>query len=335
MHVIHTISDDIYRQAEALNDFTLYHTQGWHQFLSATFGWQVQAAIDYNKMGQLCWFLPFVRKYRLTKHIAISLPFSHRIGAAWTGDISPQSLNMLKPLEIHEETSLVNAAYVSSNYVSIVNIAKFEDEDALFSSLQKSSIQRKITKAYKQSFTLKTDLTSQVLTDFHNLQSVTRQRQGMPTYPSRFFHNMAQSLSKHMMSIHIAYAGQTPLAGVIFWHFQGTAIYAYGAVTDDRDSLRTGVNQLVMWEGIRHAFAKGCHTIDFGTTPQHLDSLLDYKSKWGASSTRLKYTYLNDDTEAPTVDRESKIVKLASEVLQQLPFPVFKYVSPILLRLAI
>ena len=335
MQILKHIPDEIYTASESLNGLTLYHTKSWHQFLKRVFGWQVQAAIAYDDAGQLGWFLPFVRKLRMAKVLNVTLPFSHRIGPAWSDGLPILDVQCLAPLEIHECLKVLKAQYIVKNVVTHLDLTRFPDEDGLFSALHKTGIQQPLRRSEKYDIEIKTEKSDTNIDAYYQLEALTRQRQGAPMYPPHFFAEMFAILPDDQVQLQVAYMDGDCVAGNIFWRFRDTAIYAYSAVTSDREILRTGVNQRVLWEAIRAAMQTGCTLVDFGTTPAHLDGLLTYKQRWATESEDLPYTILQESTVAVTLDRESRMVKLAESVLQRLPLPLFKQVSPLLLRLAI
>jgi lipid II:glycine glycyltransferase (peptidoglycan interpeptide bridge formation enzyme) len=135
------------------------------------------------------------------------------------------------------------------------------------------------------------------------------------------------------MQLYLAVLNHKPVSGVIFLYYGDQAVYGYGASTNDRSIWPLGVNQLVMWEAIKDAYQRGYRWVDFGRTPQSHTSLLAYKEKWGAVSSPLEYSYYGSRT-SPS-QRENTVVKIASRFLQLMPYPLFKHISPTILKNAI
>lgn len=325
--VIDQIPDDLYREVENWTDHTIYHTKAWHQVLETTFGWKVKALLAYDN-NEMVAYLPFIRKRRLLKKSNVALPLSHHVGFAMYSDTvrlnEPTDIN----IEIHAPAKWDNASQRSSYVVTTLQLSDYSSTDSLFESLHKSSIQRKIKKAMKCEFEIQTAPTATCLTDFTHLQALTRHRQGSPTYPSAFFHHMADALTDNFQ-VSMAYYDGKAIAGIIFLYDKDRAIYGYGASLPDTDLLRLGVNQLVMWEAIKTAFGKGLSIIDFGITPMGHESLRQYKEKWAAKSEPLPYTYVGD---SDNIKRESSSVQLVSNILQHTPYMLFRLFSPLLLR---
>jgi predicted N-acyltransferase len=316
--------------------WNIYHSEAWHRFLQGTFGWRIRALVGYQD-NQPVVSLPIIIKRRLSKRVAVALPFSHHICMIHHPSFQAESHTPQKPqgttsLEVHGQVTWQDAHHYSNYVVTKLPLHRFEDEDQLFASMHKSSIQRKIKKASKNGFTLATELTDENLQAFADMQNITRQHQGSPTYPSKFFMQMRDALGDKMR-LYLAVYDEKPVAGVVFLHdtlaSPSTAIYGYGASLPEDQTRQLGANQWVMWQAILQAYHEDFDVVDFGITPNHHESLRAYKEKWGATSTPLYHTMLG---EYQPINRDSASVKWVSRFLQSLPYPLFVHLSPILLR---
>lgn len=325
--VVYPISDDLYNRANGWLGFTLYHTRAWHQVLENTFGWRVQALVG-RESGEIVSYLPFVRKRRLTKIKNVALPLSHRVGFARHPDYELTTSPPHIDIEVHAPVTWENTHQNSAYFVTKLNLASYIDTETLLKAFHRSSIQRKIKKAQKSDLSVISDVNPSTLDSFTRLQALTRRRQGSPTYPRHFFHHMASALGDRF-HLYVAYQNDSAVAGIIFLYDGQSAIYGYGASTHDNELMRSGMNQLVMWAAIKHAYDIGLTEVDFGLTPNHHQSLRKYKEKWGGVSEPLVYTYVGTEG---NLSRDSRFVTLVSSMLQRLPYPLFKAFSPLLLR---
>jgi len=334
--IFNQIPDAFYQQLDKLNNVTLFHTRSWHSFLSKTFGWKVNAHIGLSPSGELQFFLPFIEKRRLTKNYRISLPFSHQIGPAYTAEIDPSTVQLDGTsliYEIHEKFPCRESQQVDDYYLNTLDLTKFNNLEELFLVFSESSIRRKIRKAQASGLEIKKSLAPDLIDDFTHLQAVTRWRQGSPTYPKHFFHNMVEEFDEFdQIMLNIAYLEGKPVSGVLFLYYHDWALYGYGASINDRSIWKMGVNQFTMWEAIKDAFHRKSSIVDFGRTPMTDVNLLEYKKKWGTDITPLTYTYLNIDQEDNPARRDSSLVRTASQVLSHIPFPIFRLISPLIMK---
>jgi hypothetical protein len=129
------------------------------------------------------------------------------------------------------------------------------------------------------------------------------------------------------------------VAGAAFLYDGDRALYGYGASTRDDNTLRHGVNQLAMWGALRQALLDGKKQVDFGTSPKSQVDLIAYKEKWGGRTIECPYSMLEPEdkkgfTRVIRLDRESKGITAASYIIRYMPLRIFRFISPLLIRLA-
>ncbi len=336
------IPDSVYAELAGWEDITLYHTPQWHRFLARTFHWRISGAAIFDSDCTLRWFLPFVTKRRMgIGKQNVCLPLTHQIGPVSNNYSNRRAINILKSrlpcIEIHDVLPLKELSlFQKSQTITCLDLNKYAGLEALFSSFQKSSIQRKIKKAQKNNITIIRGSTKKHCDVFSSLQSKTRQRQGSPAYPEDFFVNMYRELyPEERFHMFLACMDGKPVAGTIFLHYKTTAIYGYGASDNNRKAWKLGVNQAVMWAAIKDAFQKKMAKVDFGISPPHNPDLLSYKQKWGAISTSLPYSTGFGRTSNKTIDRNSRATKTVSCILQKMPEPLFVKLSPFVMKMVV
>src|SRR4030067_2728900 len=77
------------------------------------------------------------------------------------------------------------------------------------------------------------------------------------------------------------------VAGGVYFHYGGKAIYKYGASNRAYQHLRA--NNLLMWEAVRWCYRQGCKSFCFGRTEPGNHGLLQFKSGWGANEHTIRY----------------------------------------------
>jgi hypothetical protein len=331
MKQIDHIDPSVYERVQAMPGVRVYHLRPWHDFLRQAFGWEVHALVEEGAAGELKFYLPFVSKRGTNlKSSRVALPLSHHV--APLGELSeiPEGL---EPVQVHGDNPTCPGPLDESRVVTELDLSVFETDGDVFKQFSKSSMQRKIKKAEKSGYGLSRETNAKTLNAFTSMQAETRRRQGSPTFPAKFFPLMAECLGE-AFHIHSALNAEGEVvASIIFIDDGDTTIYGYGASLDRREIWQDGVNQLVMWDAIRAAYARGRTLVDFGTSPLLQPNLIQYKEKWGGVSRSMPYTSMGG-TGAGGIERESAAVKLVSAVLKRTPMPIFKQISPILLKLA-
>lgn len=322
-HVLNKLDDHVYTQLDELDGVTLYHGRPWHRVLERAFGWRVQALVDYDCGGRLALFLPFVEKRRLGRKVRVSLPLSHSIGPATKPGYRFSFPVWLAPFEIH--ANVAGMATASPNVVTELDLSRFHKTEELLATFHPSQIQRRLRKA--ECLELRSSSDHELFEAFAELQARTRRRQGAPTYPKRFFPIMAEELG-HVARCHIAKHQGRTVTGIVFIHCGETALYGYGASSDDLEHRKLGANQLAMWSAIREAFEAGCTLIDFGSSPVNQESLWRYKERWGGVTRPLVHSYIGLEP----VAQHGPLAQFGGAVLKQMPIPVFKALSPALLK---
>jgi hypothetical protein len=124
--------------------------------------------------------------------------------------------------------------------------------------------------------------------EYYKLHCGTRKYQGLPPQPWTFFKNIHKHLisAGHGFVVLATYQGDV-VAGAVFLHFGGNAIYKYGASKREYQSLRA--NNLVMWKAIRWYCENGYRSLSFGRTDMDNEGLRQFKKGWGAKEYLIKY----------------------------------------------
>jgi hypothetical protein len=169
-----------------------------------------------------------------------------------------------------------------------------------------SPVRTAIRKAEKAGITIEIETTSQAIEQYYALHCLTRRKHGAPPQPFRFFANIYEHLIRRGLGfVVLAQHESRAVAGAVFFHFGGRAVYKFGASDPRRANLRP--NNLVMWSAIVHLAQIGCKTLNFGRTSLSNDGLRRFKLGWGAEEKRLGYIHFDCGEEkiARIVDRSS------------------------------
>ena len=195
-----SVPDDYYSSLADFDNVTVYHTRGWHRLLTKSMGWQVRTVSIRDSQDELVWWLPFVQKWRLgAGRINVCLPLSPQIGPAvrrTAGTFQPPSLaGHAWPVEIHERVAMPGARHCVNHHVTVLDLRCHASLDAMRKSFHATSIKQMLNKAEKSRLCLVKGVAEEHFAAFDQLQEQTRQRQGSPAYPPRFFCRMAEELA--------------------------------------------------------------------------------------------------------------------------------------------
>ncbi len=332
------VPETLYGELYGLSGVTVFHQQAWHNFLQRVFGWKIRCIVGRDEMNRLVFFLPYVRKFRVGSIVNVCLPFGHDIGPAYSPRVNLMSVDLQSlvwPLEVHADVPLKGLRHISHHYVTALDLSAAKDEATLLRSFHPDK-RRRIAIAERSGVHVFKTKEERDFAAFAELQSITRKRQGAPNYPIGFFTAMAEELgSAGMAELFLAKWQGRIVAGVIYLRYGTYALYGYGASVNEREILRTGANQAVMWAAIRHMWEAGCSVVDFGSTPKGQGELLRYKEQFGGVSRELVHSYGSSSGTPMDTPQDGILARLGGVVLKKTPMPLFKAWSPILLRMVV
>jgi Acetyltransferase (GNAT) domain len=159
-------------------------------------------------------------------------------------------------------------------------------EEALFKSFHKNCIQRKITRAERESLRYDEGTSETLLLQFYKLMIETRRRLGIPPQPLKWFRSLIGAFGPDL-KIRVASKEGTPVASILTIRTNRAMVYKYGC-SDERFNNLGGMIFL-LWSAIREARAAGLEELDLGRSDIHQEGLIAFKEHWGAQRSTLNY----------------------------------------------
>lgn len=157
----------------------------------------------------------------------------------------------------------------------------------LFSQFDEAT-RRAVRKAEKSGLTISVSQEMTAIREFYRLLCQTRRKHGLPAQPFRFYAKIHEHvLARNHGRVFLAHLGSAPVAGAVFFHFGGCALYKFGASDETRQHFRA--NNLVMGEAIKWHSERGFKMLDFGRTSLENAGLRRYKLGWGAAERTVEY----------------------------------------------
>jgi hypothetical protein len=317
---------------------SFFLTSGWARVLADSYGY-LPRYFGVVRSGALEALVPFMEVNSfLTGKRGVSLPFTDQcepITCAGTGmqDLLDQVIDHGKRsgwnyLELRPGTSLAPDTPPSTSCFGHV-LDLTPGQDRLFRGLRDST-RRNIKRAQNAGITLAVSRTEEGLREFCRLNCLTRREHGLPPQPAKFFGNIARHvLAKGRGMVVLASSGGQTIAGAVYFHFGGTAVYKYGA--SDRHYQHLRANNLVMWEAIQRYAADGLRRFDFGRTEPGNEGLLQFKRGWGAAEQAINY-YRYDLRRDRFVAKSLAVAGAHTTYFRHMPMPLLKLAGTLLYR---
>lgn len=273
-------------------DHSFFHAVEWAKVLADTYGY----APVYFAAGETA-LLPLMEVDSwLTGRRGIGLPFTddcQPLGAdagtfqkLFQSAVEFGKIRNWKYLELRGGRELFGEVPASLSFYGH-GLDLTAGEDKLFLQLE-SSVRRAIRKAEKSGVTVEILQSAEAVRIFYSLQCQTRKKHGLPPQPFKFFLNIHRHiLSQDMGMVVLARHEGRPVAASVYFHFEGRAIYKFGASDEAFQDLR-GAN-LVMWAAIKELVRRGAKHLDLGRTSLANDGLRKFKLGWGAEEDIIEY----------------------------------------------
>ena len=328
---------------ESCSTATPFHHPTWARLLAECYGYRPFALALTDSSGQVVAGIPVVEVSSfIGQRRWLSLPFtdscpplalsdvwSERLVAALDAarrEAGIASLEVRAPLAgagVHCRETAVSHA-----------LALTADPQAVYQTFKRSQVQRNIRKAEREGVQVRRgDARSDLVDVFYQLHLLTRQRQGTPVQPRRFFELLwTRIIEPGLGHVLLAYVGDNPVAGAVFLTWNGTMIYKFGA--SDPEFWKFRPNHPIFWDAIRWGCEQGFRTFDFGRTDFENEGLRDFKSGWGAQEEPLVYATFASGQTRSAASRTGSANRAIGTLLQRSPQWVCRVLGELLYKYA-
>jgi CelD/BcsL family acetyltransferase involved in cellulose biosynthesis len=276
-----------------------FHTPAWLGALERTYGYKPIAFTTSAPGSALQSGFVFcdIRSW-LTGHRLVSLPFSdhcdplggsaEELGAICEYLQAERQARRWTHIELRPQTdaSARVSQFAPSERYWLHQLDLRPNEDTLYRSFSRDSIQRKIERAEHQDLTYVEGQSDDLLRAFYRLLLMTRRRHRLPPQPFLWFRNLATCFGS-AMKVRLATLGVRPVAAILTLSHRQTTVYKYGV--SDPTFHRLGGVHLLFWRMIRDARACGHITLDLGRSDTDNVGLVTFKDRWGAARSVLTY----------------------------------------------
>jgi CelD/BcsL family acetyltransferase involved in cellulose biosynthesis len=318
---------------------TPFHHPEWARLLADAYGYRSFALAVRREDGRPIAGAPFLEVRGLTgRRRWISLPFTDDCQPLATDQAAADDLvtafsraHATLGAPMLELRASVDALGWRCNVGAVTHLLDIEpDPAAVQRRFSRSQVIRNIRRAEREGVEVRTASSDADLNAFYGLHARTRQRQGVPVQPRKFFDLIwSRLVGRGLASILLASAGGPPLAGALFLHWNGTTIYKFGA--SDSEGLPLRPNHALFWTAIQESCARSDREFDFGRTDLGNEGLRRFKSAWGGAERPLVYSSL---APGAAEGREGTGARAAAVVIKRGPPWVGRAVGATLYRYA-
>ena len=289
---------------DLLNGFpeaTGFHTSSWAKVLCRSYN-HVPFYFKFARAGDVVGLVPLLEvRSPFTGTRGVSLPFTDFCGPLIAdrmiaGTISRKLAQLAadrqwKHVELRGAESALFLSGKPASAFYAHELLLDGTADVLWNGLA-SSVRRAIRKAGRSRISVNVLTTRNAVDEFYRLHERTRRRHGLPPQPFSFFVNIYEEILKTGCGFLIfAVAQSKAIAAAMFFEFNGTAIYKFGASDNASQELRP--NNLLIWETICLLARRGCRLLHFGRTELENEGLRHFKQGWGTTESLVPYSRLH------------------------------------------
>lgn len=315
---------------------SVFHSPSWIRALSETYGFIPNCIALYNKNRIVCGVLPFFQTQSLfRKKRCVSLPFSDFCEPLFLDSEDFRSafselLNVglklnWKYVEIRggEELFREGEKCFDNVYTHAVNLNI--SEEVLFDSLR-PSLRRNIKKAENAGLEVLFDSSKGAMSEFVDLNALTRRKHGIPPQPELFF----QKIGRYFLTCGNGFITRVRLdnktvAAAVFIKYNRSVYYKFGA--SDYRFQKYRVNDLMMWKSILFCKKEDCQVLNLGRTEECHTGLLRYKRGFGCHETRIAYFRFVFMQNAFVNKSKHGFDCLVLKAFKSLPIPILKFIG--------
>ncbi|HKQ36110.1 MAG TPA: GNAT family N-acetyltransferase [Nitrospiraceae bacterium] len=341
VYSINPLQDDRWPELIARHpNASVFHTRGWLEALQRTYGYEPVAfttSLPDERLTNAVLFCSI--QSWLTGSRFVSLPFSdhcepliecaEQLDALCAHVEAWRIRDGRKLVEIRSANPCLQFGkeFIRANTYTLHRLDLRQSLDALHKGFHKTCIQRKITRAERESLTYEAGRNSFLLQQLYELLQLTRSRHHLPAQPFEWFQHLVACMGKDVC-IRIASRGRQPIAGIMTLDHGKKMVYKYGG--SDAKMNHLGAIPMLFWRAIKDAKDAGMEELDLGRSDLDNTGLITFKERWSAVRTTL--TTWRAPAVIATSSFQSFNPRLAKKVCARLPDSVLTLAGRLLYR---
>lgn len=163
----------------------------------------------------------------------------------------------------------------------------------------------------------------------HKVYAESVHRLGTPVFSKRYFAALVHTFGEACDVVTVAQGGR-PVASVLNFYFRDQVLPYYGGSTLAARTL--GANDLLYWEVMQRAAARGLRVFDFGRSKIGTGAYA-YKHNWGFEAEPLTYQFLPvRSATIPDINPLNPKYRIFIAGWQKLPLSLTKILGPVVVR---
>lgn len=216
---------------------------------------------------------------------------------------------------------------VSDKHCGFERALAGDDEAELLAIPRKSRAE--VRKGLKNGLDLRIGRSAQDLAMHYAAYSESVRNLGTPVFPKALFRAMLEAFPQDSDILTIAKDGK-PLASVFSFYHNGAVMPYWGGGGFAARGARA--NELMYYELMRHARARGMERFDFGRSKTG-SGPAKFKKNWGFEPVPLTYaSWSPEGANARDVDPTSEVYSRKIELWKKLPLPLANILGPLIAR---
>lgn len=312
---------------------SFFHLSEWCELIEEVFSHKSHYLMAKSTgTGAIVGVLPLIeQKSTIFGHSLISTPFCVYGGAIADSDDVRKALEN-KALEIGKHLSV---DYVELRYRFSVENKNFEhfchhstfacdiasERDDILASIKKKQ-RANVRQSLKKGLSFRVD---QDTRNAYDIYSESVRNLGTPVFHSKYFSKLADYFGDKVDVLTVERDGRA-VSSVLSFYYKDEVLPYYGGGTFEARGLKS--NDLMYFELMCHASAKGCRTFDFGRSKND-SGAFKYKATWGISPKPLHYIRaLVNAKEHPNLSPNNPKYNLVINTWKRLPLWVSRLIGP-------
>lgn len=299
-------TNPLWQQLVERSQSSVFHSPAWMRVLAETYGFEVGAYVTLDEAREPRAGIPFCRITDMMGKRIVILPFSDYFDAL-VSDMDQWHCLAEKLLEegcpvvvrcLHNDLPLADERFKLVNRAKWHGLDLQPDLDTLWRSLR-SSARRAIKKAKRDGVVIRIAKRKDTLRTFFEMHlRIRKYKYRLLAQPYEFFENIWHHFVEAQNGLLMVAMYQDEIIGGVFYlQWKDTLFYKFNASKSDYLPCRP--NDLLIWEGIKYAKARGYKYLDFGLSDWDQEGLVRYKRKFATDEKTISFLKYTPDG-APT-----------------------------------
>lgn len=293
VNIINAMEEDAWSTFDGHRFCSLFSSRPWASALAQTYGFPIQAVVC-SRTGQPDGAILFSRICDARGTRIVSLPFSdYGDPLVEDADTWDEAIRLLLSLSAPVTLRcLHNALPGADSRFRLVNQALWHgidlsrSEQTLWAGL-KGSARQNIRKAQRLGVVVRERSDLDAVRTFHGMHChVRKTKYRLLAQPVAFFEALHAAFAPHgAITVLLAEAEGSPVAGSLFLRWRDTLYYKFNASLDPR----WYANDLIAWEGARFGQRCGLSMFDFGLSDASQPGLVRFKRKFASAEKYISF----------------------------------------------